>query len=131
MGLVCVEGCGVGSIYIESTYSVCCCVRYVVVCEVVCCTCKFCNHLLAGVACRGLWCACGWENVKRYRDGSPVVLFIPTLFGCFLGIPSLYVFSFFFYVFFCELFQLLLFFGGGGGDIELAIDPRYACMLLR
>ena len=35
---------------------------------------KYCNHLLAvdmaGVACRGLWCAC-WKNVKRYRDGSP------------------------------------------------------------
>ena len=30
---------------------------------------KYCNHLLAvdmaGVACRGLWCACGWKNVKR------------------------------------------------------------------
>ena len=37
-----------------------------------------CNHLLvvdmAGVACRGLWSACGWKNViemGRYRDGSP------------------------------------------------------------
>ena len=28
------------------------------------------------------------------RKGT-VVLFVPTLFGCFLGIPSLYVFSFF------------------------------------
>ena len=27
------------------------------------------------------------------RKGT-VVLFVPTLFGCFLGIPSLYVFSF-------------------------------------
>ena len=26
VGLVCVEGCGVDSIYIVSTYSVCCCV---------------------------------------------------------------------------------------------------------
>ena len=28
---------------------------------------KYYNHLLAvvmaGVACRGLWCACGWNNV--------------------------------------------------------------------
>ena len=38
-----------------------------------------------------------------------VVLFVPTLFGCFLGIPSLYAFSFF-KMFFCDLFQL--FFGG-------------------
>ena len=29
-----------------------------------------------------------------------VVSFVPTLFGCFLGIPSLYVFLFIFYVFF-------------------------------
>ena len=28
------------------------------------------------------------------RNGT-VVSFVPTLFGCFLGIPSLYVFSFF------------------------------------
>ena len=46
------------------------------------------------------------------RKGT-VVLFVPTLFGCFLGIPSLYVSSFFFYVFFCDLFQL--FFWGGVG----------------
>ena len=26
---------------------------------------------MVGVACRGLWCAYGWKNVKRYRDGSP------------------------------------------------------------
>ena len=36
---------------------------------------KYCNHLLAvdmaGAACRGLWRACGWKNVKRYRNGSP------------------------------------------------------------
>ena len=45
-------------------------------CEVTCIVhAKYCNHLLAvdmaGVACRGLWCACEWKNVKRYRDGSP------------------------------------------------------------
>ena len=72
VGLVSVEGCGVGSI-IESTYSVCCCViQRKVMCVI---HVKYCNHLLAvdvaGVACRGLWCACGWKNVKRYRDGSP------------------------------------------------------------
>ena len=22
---------------------------------------------IAGVACRGLWCMCGWINVERYR----------------------------------------------------------------
>ena len=42
------------------------------------------------------------------RKGT-VVLFVPTLFGCFLAIPSLYVFSFFFNTYFP------LFFGGGGG----------------
>ena len=33
---------------------------------------KYCNHLLAvdmaGVACRGLLCACGWKDI--HRDGS-------------------------------------------------------------
>ena len=42
------------------------------------------------------------------RKGT-VVSFVPTLFGCFLGIPSLYVCSFF-KMFFLDLFQL--FFGG-------------------
>ena len=87
---------------------------------------KYCNHLFAvdmtGVACRGLWCACGWKNVKRYRDGSTVVSFVPTLFGCFLGIPSLDAFSFFF--FFCQLFL-----GGGGGWRYRAIDPQYVCIM--
>ena len=65
---------------------------------------KYCNHLLAvdmaGVACRGLWCACCWKNVRRHiaigmgvRKGT-VVSLVPTLFGYFLRIPSLYVFSF-------------------------------------
>ena len=34
---------------------------------------KYCLAVdMAGVAyiCRGLWCVCGWKNVKRYRDGS-------------------------------------------------------------
>ena len=44
------------------------------------------------------------------RKGT-VMSFVPTLFGCFLGIPSLYVCSFFF-MFFRDLFQL--FFGGTG-----------------
>ena len=51
------------------SYSVRSCVVYV----------KYCNHLLAVdmanvvAICRGLACAyaCGWKNVKRYRDGSP------------------------------------------------------------
>ena len=29
------------------------------------------NHLLVvDMAGRGLWCACGWKNVKRNKDGS-------------------------------------------------------------
>ena len=46
------------------------------------------------------------------RKGT-VVSFVPTLLGCFLGIPSLYVFSFF-KMFFCYLFQL--FFWGRRGS---------------
>ena len=61
---------------------------------------KYCNHLLAvdmaGVACRGLCMRVVGQMSKdigmRVRKGT-VVLFVPTLFGCFLGIPSLYVFS--------------------------------------
>ena len=34
----------------------------------------------------------------RVRKGT-MVSFVPTLFGYFLGIPSLYVFPFFYYVF--------------------------------
>ena len=53
------------------------------------------------------------------------------LVGCFLGIPSLYVFSFF-NMFFCDLFQLFFFGGEGGGSVaELALDPQCTCMLLR
>ena len=51
------------------------------------------------------------EKCQRYRDGSrigTVVSFVPTLFGSFLEIPSLYVFSF--KKKNCDLFQL--FFGG-------------------
>ena len=57
-----------------------------------------------------------------------VVSFVPTLFGCFLGIPSLYVCSFFSF-FFCDLFQLCFFWRGGGGRYR-AIDPRYTCMYI-
>ena len=42
------------------------------------------------------------------RKGT-VVSFVPTLFDYFLGIPSLYVFSFFEMLFFCDLFLLLFF----------------------
>ena len=65
--------------------------------------------------CRGWWCGCGWENVKRLgmrvRKGT-VISFVPTLFGCFLGIPSLHIFSSF-KMLFCDLF--VLFFGGRWG----------------
>ena len=58
-----------------------------------------CNHLLAvnmaGVgAFRGLWCACGWKMSKDIGMGvrkGTVVSFVPTLFACFLGIPSLFI----------------------------------------
>ena len=44
-----------------------------------------------------------------------VVSFVPTLFGCFLGIPSLYVFK----MVTCFSCCFLGGGGGGGGDIEL------------
>ena len=54
-----------------------------------------------------------------------VVSFIPTLFGCFLGIPSLYAFSFFFLnVFFVTCFSCFL-----GGWRYRAIDPQYVCIM--
>ena len=46
--------------------------------------------------------ACSWKMSKDIGMGvhkGTVVSFVPTLFSCFLGIPSLYVFSFFFNVF--------------------------------
>ena len=48
---------------------------------------------------------CWVNNKKMSKDigmrvcKGTVVSFVPTLFGCFLGIPSLYVFSFIFFVF--------------------------------
>ena len=63
---------------------------------------KHCDHLLAvdmaGVACRGLCMRVVGKMSEDIGMGvrkGTVVLFVPTLFGCFLGIPSLYVFSFF------------------------------------
>ena len=81
---------------------------------------KYCNHLLAadmvGVSCRGLWCACCWKDIGMGVHKGTVVSFVPTLFGYFLGIPSLYVSS----MFFCDLFPLFFLGGGGGGrDTEL------------
>ena len=49
------------------------------------------------------------------RKGT-VVSFVPTLFGYFLGIPSLYVFSFF-EMFFVTCFRCFFFGGGGGAGI--------------
>ena len=79
---------------------------------------KYCNHLLAVDMMVRHVGDCGVHVVGKtskdigmgVRKGT-VVSFVPTLFGCFLGIPSLYVFSFFFNVF-CDLFQL--FFGSWG-----------------
>ena len=45
-----------------------------------------------------------------------------------------YEISVLFKMFFVACFSCCCFLGGGGGggsDVELAIDPRYACMLLR
>ena len=39
------------------------------------------------------------------RKGT-VVSFVPALFGCFLGIPTLYVFSFL-KCFFCDLWNVM------------------------
>ena len=40
---------------------------------------------------------CGWleecQKIQRWESISTVVSFVPTVFGCFLEIPSLYVFS--------------------------------------
>ena len=93
-------------------------------CEVMCVVhVKYYNHLLAvdvaGVACRGLCMHVVRKMSKDIGMGvrkGTVVSFVSTLFGCFLGIPSLYVFSFF-KMFFVTSF----FFGWGGGDIK-AID---------
>ena len=48
---------------------------------------------MAGVACRGLWCV--WLTSKDIGMGIRKSIqcgVIPTLFGCFLGIPSLYMY---------------------------------------
>ena len=45
-----------------------------------------------------------------------MVSFVPTLFGCFLGIPSLHVCSFS-KMLLCDLFQLFFWGGGGGGGV--------------
>ena len=68
-----------------------------------CCIVKCCNcHILlavdmAGVACQELVCVCEFGKMAKdigmtIRKGYCGI--IPTLFGCFLGIPSLYVLSF-------------------------------------
>ena len=60
----------------------------------------------------------GTKDTKMSKDigmgirKGTVVSFVPTLFGCFLGIPSLHVFS---KMLFCDLFRLLFFGGRGGG----------------
>ena len=53
-----------------------------------------------------------------------VVSFVPTLFGYFLGIPSLYVSS----MFFVTCFRCFFWGGGGGRDMKLLTRTRYACM---
>ena len=57
------------------------------------------------------------------RKGT-VVSFVLTLFGCFLGIPSLYVCSFK-KMLFCDLFHF--FFNWGGEGIELLTPDRHVC----
>ena len=56
------------------------------------------------------------------RKGT-VVLFVPTLFGFFWGIPSLYAFTFFYYVFLGLVSVVFL----CGGDIELLTPNMHAC----
>ena len=60
-----------------------------------------------------------WMGVRK----GTVVSFIPTLFGCFLGIPSLYVFSFF-QMFFCDLLEL------GLRLVTLELWQVYFCILI-
>ena len=89
-------------------------------------------HLLAvnmaGVGTfRGLWCACGCGKMSKdigmgVHKGT-VVSFVPTLFGCFLGIFHPYVSLHFFKCFFVTCFSF--FFGGGGVHGYRAIDPQY------
>ena len=54
------------------SYSVSSCVVHV----------KYCNHLLAadmaGVACRGLWCACCWKDIGMGVRKGTAVSFVPT-----------------------------------------------------
>ena len=85
------------------SYSVSSCVVHV----------KYCNHLLSV----DMGIVCGVRVGKMSKDigmgvrKGIVVLFVPTLFGYFLGIPSLYGFSFFFVTCFC------CFLGGEGAGI--------------
>ena len=61
-------------------------------CIVKCCNCHFIlARDMAGVACRGLVCVC----VHVVGKSKVYCGVISTLFGCFFGIPSLYVLSFF------------------------------------
>ena len=64
---------------------------------------------MAGVACRGLWCV--WLKISQGMGIRKSIQFgvIPTLFGCFLWIPSLYVISFL--KGFFDLFRLFFFEG--------------------
>ena len=101
----CTSGVGVcgrmwsGQYIIESTYSVCCCViQRKVMCVV---------HVKSFIGCTWIWLVryvgdCGVCVVGKMSNDigmgahkGTVVSCVPTLFGYFLGIPSLYAFSFF------------------------------------
>ena len=85
---------------------------------------KYYNHLLAvdmaDVACRGLRMRVVGKMSKDIGMGvckGTVVSFVPSLFGCFLGIPSLFILKFF-KMFFVTCFGSFFLGGGGGGGIS-------------
>ena len=69
-----------------------------------------------GYVARGLWYV-WFKKCQKDKEmeicKSIVVLFLYTLFGCFLWIPLLYVY--------CDLFQLLFFWKGGGRESMVAL----------
>ena len=61
-------------------------------------------------------CVVGQKDIGMGIHKCTVMSFVPTLFGCFLGIPSIIMYFYLKKKVFRVLFQLFFcFFGGGGG----------------